>query len=65
MPQRGLGFAVLAGGDAFDAHVGAESEQHQQQPAAQQLAGNDLAGGHRGELLGEAGEQVGFFEQIQ
>lgn len=51
---------MLAGHrDALDAHVGDQTEQHQQQPAPQHLLGQVLSGGDRGELADEAGVELG------
>jgi hypothetical protein len=64
--NAGLGFAVLAGGhDRLDARVRAEREQAQQQPSAQGVAVDHLAGGDRGELGAELGEEVGVLEHVE
>jgi len=47
-----------------DAHVGAQTEQHEQQPPAEHRPVGDLPGGDRGELLGEAGVEVGLLEDV-
>ncbi|MBV8992726.1 MAG: hypothetical protein JO287_03265 [Pseudonocardiales bacterium] len=64
--QRALVFVVLAGGGHLpDTHIRAQREQREQQPPAQHSAGQYLAGGHRHELVGEAGEELGVFEDVQ
>lgn len=64
--QGGLGFAVLAGGDdRADAHVCAEREQAQQEPASQCVAVDHLSRCDGGELAGELGEVVGVLEHIE
>ena len=65
-PKRVFALAVLAGGgDLRDPHVRPEREQRQQQPAADALAREDLAGRDRGQLVGEAGQVVDLLEHIE
>jgi len=40
-------------------------EQNQQQPPVQHLLGQRLAAHHRGQLLGEPGEEVGVLEHVE
>ncbi|GAA1274672.1 hypothetical protein GCM10009646_71930 [Streptomyces aureus] len=57
---------MLAGDrDPLDAHVGAQAEQDQQQPAAQHVLGQVLSGGDRGELGDEAGVELGVLQDVQ
>jgi len=69
--QRDLGVGLYprdrrgAVGDPLDAHVRAQPERAQQQPAPQHIGGSDGAGGHRGELTGEPGGVVDVLDQVQ
>jgi hypothetical protein len=65
-PERVVALAVLAGSDQLrDPHVRPEREQRQQQPSAQLLAGDVLAGGDRREVVGEAGQVVDLLEHVE
>jgi hypothetical protein len=64
--QRRLGLTVLAGHrDPLDAHVDAQPEQHQQQPAPQHVLGQVLPRCHRGELGDEVGVELGVLQDVQ
>ena len=64
--ELGLADAVLAGdGHLPDAHVGAEREQHQQQPPVQGGAVEHLAAGDGGERVGEVGDERGVLEDVE
>jgi hypothetical protein len=63
--QDGLALAVLAGDrDPLDAHVRAQCEQHQQQPAPQRRLRYRLTDGERGELGREASGERGLLEDV-
>ena len=66
VPELGLAHAVLAGdGHLPDAHVGAEREQHQQQPPVQGGAVEHLAAGDGGERVGEVGDERGVLQDVE
>jgi hypothetical protein len=66
VPQGGFALAVLAGRhDRADAHVRAQREEGQQQAALEDITLDALVRGHRGELLGEPGQELGVLQHVQ
>ncbi len=63
--QIGVGRPRVGAGEAFEAGIGPQAIETEQEPSVQDIARQSFTAGHAGQEIQEVGAQRGFFQHIE